>query len=99
MAVSASAPPQRWNSPFDLACRSSTCLRHLKGQIEAMAPLLRPRRYLGDHMEGSGREVSPTGDRNFADLSALYGRVAIRPFDLRPELRSPLESVTTHFQF
>jgi hypothetical protein len=78
---------------------AQVCLRHLKAQIEAMAPLLRPRRYLGDHMEGTGREVSPTGDRNFADLSALYGRVAVRPIDLRPELRSPLESVTTHFQF
>jgi hypothetical protein len=50
-------------------------------------------------MEGTGKEVSPTGDRNFADLSALYGRVAVRPFDLRPELRTPLESVPTHFQF
>src|SRR5215472_14783202 len=78
---------------------SQFCLRHLKAQIEAMAPLFRPRRYLGDHMEGAGKEAAPGSDRNRADLVALYGRVAVRPFDLRPELHTPLPSVTTQFQF
>ena len=78
---------------------SQACLRHLKTQIEAMAPLYRPRRILGDHMEGSGKEGIAAADRNLADLQELYGRVAIKPFNLRPELRAPLESVTTQFQF
>ncbi len=78
---------------------SQACLRHLKGHVEAMAPLFRPRRYLGDHMDGTGKEGVPSADRNLADLQELYARVALKPFDLRPELRTPLESVNTQFQF
>ena len=75
------------------------CLRHLKTHIDAMAPLFRPRRYLGDHIDATGKEAVPGADRNLADLQELYARVAVKPFDLRPELRTPLESVTTRFQF
>src|SRR5579864_8073005 len=78
---------------------AQACLRHLKADIEAMAPLFRPRRYLGDHIEATGREAVPGADRILADLQELYARVALKPFDLRPELRVPLESVTTQFQF
>ena len=78
---------------------SQACLRHLKAQIEAMAPLFRPRRYLGDHIEATGKEAVPAADRNLADLQELYARVAVKPFDLRPEFRAPLESVTTQLQF
>jgi hypothetical protein len=78
---------------------SQVSLRRLKAQFEAMAPLFRPRRFLGDHMEGVGREGIASADRNLADLQELYSRVAIKPFNLRPELRTPLESVTTQFQF
>src|SRR5580658_6011105 len=77
---------------------SQACLRHLKSHIEAMAPLFRPRRILGDHMEGSGKEPVSSGDRNLAELQELYARVAVKPFSLRPELRAPLESVSTQFQ-
>jgi hypothetical protein len=78
---------------------SQACLRHLKAQVEAMAPLFRPRRFLGDHMEGSGKEGVQAADRNLHDLRELYGKVAVKPFDLRPELPAPLESVATKFQF
>jgi hypothetical protein len=74
-------------------------IRHLKTQIDAMALLLRPRRFLGDHIEAAAKEAVPAADRNFADLQELYARVAVNPFDLRPELRTPLESITTQFQF
>jgi hypothetical protein len=74
---------------------AQACLRHLKSQLDAMAPLFRPRRFLSDHMDGTGTEGVTGADRNFADLQQLYARVAIRPFDLRPELRSPLESVAS----
>jgi len=78
---------------------AQVCLRHLKAQVEAMAPLFRPRRVLGDYIDSTGKEPVPSADRNLADLQELYARVAIKPFDLRPELRAPLESVATQFQF
>jgi len=78
---------------------SQASLRHLKSQVDAMAPLFRPRRYLGDHIEAAGKEAVPAADRNLADLKELYARVAQKPFDLRPEIRSPIESVSTQLQF
>lgn len=77
---------------------AQACLRHLKTQIEAMAPLYRPRRLLGDHIDSTSKEAVPGANRNLADLQELYARVAVKPFDLRPELRAPLESVSTQFQ-
>ena len=74
-------------------------LRRLKAQMDSMAPLFRPRRFLGDNIEAAGKESVPSADRNLADLQELYARVAVKPFDLRPELRAPLESVTTQLQF
>ncbi|HEY6345533.1 MAG TPA: hypothetical protein VIY49_28885 [Bryobacteraceae bacterium] len=78
---------------------SQACLRHLKTQIEAMAPLFRPRRFLGEHIDGIGKEAVSSADRNLADLQQLYARVAVKSFDLRPELRAPLESVATQLHF
>jgi hypothetical protein len=77
---------------------SHACLRNLKTQIEAMAPLFRPRRFLGEHIDSTGKEAVTGADRNLAELQELYARVAVKPFDLRPELRKPLESVSTQFQ-
>ena len=76
---------------------AQTCLRHLKAQVETLGPLLRPRRYLGEHLEGTGHEGIAGADRNWAELQSLYERVAVKPFDLRPELRSPLPSIQTQF--
>jgi hypothetical protein len=78
---------------------SNACLHHLKAHSEAMALLFRPRRFLGDHIDGSGKEAVSAADRNLADLQQLYARVAVKPFDLRPELRAPIESVATQLQF
>jgi hypothetical protein len=75
------------------------CRRHLESHVEALTPLFRPRRILGDHIEGSSRETVPAADRNYADIQELYGRVAITPFDLRPELPKTLDSVATQLQF
>jgi hypothetical protein len=75
------------------------CRRHLESQVEALAPLFRPRRILGEFIEGTSRETVPSADRNFADLQQLYEHVAVTPFDLRPELERPLESVATQLQF
>ena len=78
---------------------SSACLRQLKAHMDTLAPLFRPRRLLGDHMEGFGKESAPGADKNLAELQELYRKVAVKPFDLRPELKAPLESVAAQFQF
>lgn len=78
---------------------AQACLKQLKAHIDAMAPLFRPRRFLGDHMDGAAREPVAGSDKNFAELQELFRRVAVKPFDLRPELKAPLESVATQFQF
>ena len=78
---------------------AQVCLKQLKGHVETMAPLFRPRRLLGDYMEGAGKETVPGAERNLAELQELYRKVALKPFDLRPELKAPLESVATQCQF
>ncbi len=60
--------------------------------------LFRPRRTLGDAIEGSERESISNSDRNVAELRELYRNVALRPFDLRPELTLPIESISTQIQ-
>src|SRR5215469_18904338 len=75
------------------------CQKQLRGYLDTMALLFRPRRLLGDAMEGAERESVAGSDRNVAELRDLYRKVAPRPFDLRPELTLPLESVSTQMQF
>jgi hypothetical protein len=74
------------------------CEKQLRTYLEALAPIFRPRRVLGEHIEGVGRESVVEADRNLAELRAMYERVAVRPFELRRELSSPLESVSTQVQ-
>lgn len=77
---------------------SQFCQKQLRGYLETMALLLRPRRFLGDAIEGSERESAGGSERSVAELRELYKRVAVRPFDLRPELSFPLESISTQIQ-
>jgi hypothetical protein len=74
------------------------CQRQLRGHLDTMALLFRPRRILGDAIEGAERETVGGSDRTLAELRDLYRKVALRPFDLRPELNLPLESVSTIMQ-
>src|SRR6516164_339784 len=74
---------------------STLCEKQLRIYLEALAPLFRPRRVLGDHVEGTGRESVVGADQNLAELRDVYQRVSGRPFDLRRELMTPLESVST----
>ena len=52
---------------------------------------------LGDFLaitwKGRGGSRLLAQDRAWAELQELYARVAVRPFDLRPELHNPLPSV------
>jgi len=77
---------------------SKFCQKQLRGYLDTMALLFRPRRILGDAMEGAEREAGGGSDRTVAELRELYRSIAVRPFDLRPELSLPLESVSTQLQ-
>ena len=76
----------------DLAASSQ---KQLRTHLETMSPLLRPRRFLGDYMEGAGREPVAASERTWADFQSLYKKIAVKPFDLRPELPNPLPSIQT----
>src|SRR5450755_1043067 len=74
------------------------CQKQLRGYLDTLALLFRPRRILGEAMEGAERESVGGSERTVAELRELYRKVALRPFDLRPELSLPLESVSTQMQ-
>jgi hypothetical protein len=78
---------------------SQALFTRLRAHFDALAPLFRPRRFLGDYMEGIGKEAVTGAERNAKELQELYRKVAVKPFDLRPELSTPLESVPTQFRF
>jgi hypothetical protein len=77
---------------------SKFCQKQLRGYLDTMALLFRPRRILGDAIEGAEQETVGGSDRTLTELRDLYRRVALRPFDLRPELKVPIESISTQIQ-
>src|SRR5215467_7125630 len=77
---------------------SKFCQKQLRGYLDTMAMLFRPRRILGDAIEGGERESVGGSDRTLTELREMYKKVALRPFDLRPELSVPLESISTQMQ-
>jgi hypothetical protein len=74
---------------------SKFCQKQLRGYLDTMALLFRPRRILGEAMEGAERESVGGSERTVNELRELYRRAALNTFDLRPELDLPLESVST----
>src|ERR1051326_2903980 len=74
------------------------CQKQLRGYLDTVALLFRPRRILGDAIEGSERESAGGSGKTVDELRELYRKVATRPFGLRPELNLPLESVSTQMQ-
>ena len=77
---------------------SKICRGQLRTYLDALAPLFRPRRVLGNHMDGAGKETVTGADQNLAELHDTYVKACGRPFDLRKELPTPLESVPTQIQ-
>jgi len=77
---------------------AKVCQKQLRGYLDTMALLFRPRRTFGDAMEGAERESVGGSDKTVAELRELYRKVALRPFDLRPELSLPIESISTQMQ-
>ena len=59
--------------------------------LKTLTPLLRPKAVLGEFVQGGIREPSRKADKAFADLQALYDKVAVaRPYNLPRELAVPL---------
>ena len=47
--------------------------------LKTLTPLLRPKALLGEYVQGGLKEPSRKADKAFADLQALYEKVADRP--------------------
>src|SRR5215472_10816769 len=77
---------------------AAVCRQELRTFLDALAPLFRPRRLLGDFVEGSGRESVLDARENFARLQEAFVGVCGRPFELRRDLTSPLEAPPTQMQ-
>ena len=59
--------------------------------LKTLTPLLRPKAVLGDYVQGGTKEPSRRADKAFAELQALYDRIAgTRPFNLPKDLSVPL---------
>jgi hypothetical protein len=78
---------------------AALCRQQLRGYLDALAPLFRPRRVLGDFVEGNGRESVPDARQNLARLQDAFGTLSGRPLELRRDLPSPIESPSTQMQF
>lgn len=74
------------------------CEKQLRVYLDALAPLFRPRRVLGDYVEGAIRETVTGAEQNLSQLKDAYDRVCIRPFDLRRGLATPIDTISTQLQ-
>ena len=74
------------------------CRQQLRTYLDILTPLFRPRRILGDLVEGNGRETVPDAEQNYTTLRELFLRVCGHPFNLRRELARPIESTPTQMQ-
>lgn len=62
--------------------------------LATLAPLLRPKMVLGDHVEDGTKESTRRSDKVFKDLQALYDSISgTKPFNLPRELSLPLRLV------
>jgi hypothetical protein len=63
--------------------------------LKTLTPLLRPKALLGEYVQGGVREPSRKADKAFADLQALYEKVAVaKPYGLPRDLSAPLTLTT-----
>src|SRR5260370_23055594 len=74
---------------------AKACQKQLRAYLDTLALLFRPRRILGDAIEGAERESVGGSERTLAELRDLYRKVALRPFHLRPHPTYPLPPFST----
>jgi hypothetical protein len=65
----------------------------LRGHLDTLAPLLRPKRLLGNWIAGESTESHHDSERAFQELQALFNQVCERPFRLRSHLSSPIPAI------
>jgi len=65
----------------------------LRGHLDTLAPLLRPKRLLGNLIQGESTESYHDSDRAFQELQQLWAKVSERPFRLRGHLTSPIPAI------
>jgi hypothetical protein len=72
---------------------SDVLREQVSGYLATLAPLFRPRRVLGQYVQGSEKEPVRGADSAFRDLQGLYESVArAAPFSLaRGEVKSPID--------
>src|ERR1700733_997148 len=54
------------------------CRGQLRTYLDALAPLFRPRRVLGNHMDGAGKETVAAADQNINELREIYFKACPR---------------------
>jgi hypothetical protein len=65
----------------------------LRAYLDTVAPLLRPKRLLGNLIQGESTESYYDSDRAFQELQQLWAKVSERPFRLRAHLTSPIPAI------
>ncbi len=70
----------------------------LRGHLETLAPLLRPKLLLGDFIAGQSVESRPDAEAAFQTLSATWARVAPKPFRLLARLDSPIPAIRVRLE-
>ncbi|HEX8203101.1 MAG TPA: hypothetical protein VF590_21670, partial [Isosphaeraceae bacterium] len=71
----------------------------MREYLATLTPLLRPRAVLGHLVEGGGKETVHGADKALAELQTLYETIsASKPFNLRKELKQPLEVAGTSLE-
>jgi hypothetical protein len=62
--------------------------------LATLAPLLRPKMVLGDHVEDGTKESTRRSDKAFKELQTLYESLAgTKPFNLPRDLTLPLRLI------
>lgn len=70
----------------------------LRGHLETLAPLLRPKLLLGDFVAGQSAESRPDAQAAFQALTATWSRVAPKPFRLLSRLDSPIPAIRVRLE-
>jgi hypothetical protein len=70
----------------------------LRGHLDTLAPLLRPKLLLGDFIAGASAESRPDAESAFRDLTSLYTRVAPKPFRLPARLDKPVPAIRVRLE-
>jgi hypothetical protein len=72
--------------------------KELRGFLETLAPIVRPKRLLGDLVVGESTESYPDAEKAFAELQEHFRSVSERPFRVRPFLPKPVPAIRVRLE-